>query len=422
MACKGSGVQIPSAPLKIMKKFLNETKELLLSQGLIAVLAIIQVRVVATNLGPEAYGNIGVYLGLVGLSFRILSSRNSDLVLINFKSTNKNFLNSAIYFEILLGSVSLIFVYGIFFVYYNFIFDYLILDFVTRVFLNILEVFKGVFTHNGDMKTYSLVESSSNITRFILVVTFVSLNPDISSFFYALTFHQLFVSVLVLLLLFKKDTNKAEKITFKEYIKMSKSNFYKIRTDQSVGLIPTHLDVVVIGYFADYYSAGIYRIAKKLVDPINSLIVAFSPWMLNKINNQGDYNFRNLFINILLPSSVIIVSFYYLFGSNLIEIIAGDEFADAFIPMMILLFGFMSYYLTFWTRHFLFMNDLIHKHTIGRVINLIIFLSTAPFFISNFGFNGIAISISLSTAFQKLYEFALVRYDCGWIHCHQQFS
>ena len=407
MACKGSGVQIPSAPLTIMKKFLNETKELLLSQGLIAVLAIIQVRVVATNLGPEAYGNIGVYLGLVGLSFRILSSRNSDLVLINFKSTNKNFLNSAIYFEILLGSVSLIFVYGIFFVYYNFIFNYLILYFVTRVFLNILEVFKGVFTHNGDMKTYSLVESSSNITRFVLVVTFVSLNPDISSFFYALTFHQLFVSVLVLLLLFKKDTNKAEKITFKEYIKMSKSNFYKIRTDQSVGLIPTHLDVVVIGYFADYYSAGIYRIAKKLVDPINSLIVAFSPWMLNKINNQGDYNFRNLFINILLPSSVIIVSFYYLFGSNLIEIIAGDEFADAFLPMMILLFGFMSYYLTFWTRHFLFMNDLIHKHTIGRVINLIIFLSTAPFFISNFGFNGIAISISLSTAFQKLYEFSV---------------
>ena len=407
MACKGSGVQIPSAPLTIMKKFLNETKELLLSQGLIAVLAIIQVRVVATNLGPEAYGNIGVYLGLVGLSFRILSSRNSDLVLINFKSTNKNFLNSAIYFEILLGIVSLIFVYGIFFVYYNFIFNYLILYFVTRVFLNILEVFKGVFTHNGDMKTYSLVESSSNITRFILVVTFVSLNPDISSFFYALTFHQLFVSVLVLLLLFKKDTNKAEKITFKEYIKMSKSNFYKIRTDQSVGLIPTHLDVVVIGYFADYYSAGIYRIAKKLVDPINSLIVAFSPWMLNKINNQGDYNFRNLFINILLPSSVIIVSFYYLFGSNLIEIIAGDEFADAFLPMIILLFGFMSYYLTFWTRHFLFMNDLIHKHTIGRVINLIIFLSTAPFFISNFGFNGIAISISLSTVFQKLYEFSV---------------
>ena len=404
MACKGSGVQIPSAPLSIMKKFLNETKELLLSQGLIAILAIIQVRIVATNLGPETYGNIGVYLGLVGLSFRFLSSRNSDLVLINFKSTNKNFLKSAIYFEILLGLVSLIVVYGIFFVYYNFIFNYLLLYFVTRVFVNIQEVFKGVFTHKGDMKTYSFVESSSNITRFILVVTLVSFNPDISSFFYALTFHQLFVSILVLFLLFRNDTNRAEKITLREYINLSKSNFYKIRTDQSVGLIPTHLDVVVIGYFADYYSAGIYRMAKKLVDPINSLIVAFSPWMLNKINDESDYNFRNLFTNILLPSSVIIISFYYFFGNKLIELIAGNEFRDSFLPMMILIFGFMSYYLTFWTRHFLFMNNLILKHTIGRIINLIIFLITAPLLISNFGFNGIAISISLSTIFQKLYE------------------
>ena len=56
MACKGSGVQIPSAPHNFMKSFVLETKELLLSQGVIAILAIIQIRVVATNLGPEVYG------------------------------------------------------------------------------------------------------------------------------------------------------------------------------------------------------------------------------------------------------------------------------------------------------------------------------------------------------------------------------
>ena len=96
MACKGSGVQIPSAPHWIMKKFLYETKELITSQGLIAVLAIVQVRIVATNLGPEDYGIIGIYLGIIALCFRILNSRNSDLVLINSKSTNKEFTSSAI--------------------------------------------------------------------------------------------------------------------------------------------------------------------------------------------------------------------------------------------------------------------------------------------------------------------------------------
>ena len=133
MACKGSGVQIPSAPLDKMKNFFIETKELLLSQGIIAVLAIIQVRIVATNLGPEIYGNIGVYLGFVGISFRILNSRNSDLILINSNLTDKNFTKSAVYLELILGVVSLFFVSTIFFIYYKSIYNYLIIYFFTRI-------------------------------------------------------------------------------------------------------------------------------------------------------------------------------------------------------------------------------------------------------------------------------------------------
>jgi len=387
-----------------MKNFFIETKELLLSQGIIAVLAIIQVRVVATNLGPEIYGNIGVYLGFVGISFRILNSRNSDLILINSNLTDKNFTKSAVYLELILGVVSLFFVSSIFFIYYKSIENYLVLYFFTRVLFNTQEVFKGVFTHTGDMKTYSLVESFSNITRFILVVSFITFSPSISSFFFALSIHQVVVSILVLILLYRSNLNQSETMNFKEYMRLSKKSFYKIRTDQAVGLIPTHLDVVVIGYFANYYSAGIYRIAKKLVDPINSIIVAFSPWMLNKISKNNNYNFKKLTINILIPSSILIIFIYYLFGNQLIQLIAGNAFYDSFSPMMILLVGFISYYLTFWTRHYLLLNDLILKHTIARVVNLVTFVLTAPLLITNYGFNGIAFSISMSVLFQKIYE------------------
>ena len=388
-----------------MKRFLNETKELLLSQGLVAILAIIQVRIVATNLGPEIYGNIGVYLGFVGISFRLLSSRNSDLILLNFNETNKNFLKSAIKFEILLGSFSLFFVLSIFYLYYQFIPIYLWLYFLSRILLNVLEVFKGVYTHLGNMKMYSLIESSSNTLRFILVVSFILNQPTIESFFYALGIHQLIVSLTVLIVLIKNNISTGEQISFVEYVKLCKDNFYKIRTDQAVGLIPIHLDVVIIGYFANYYSAGIYRIAKKLVDPINSIIVAFSPWILNKITNEKQYNFKNLTTNILIPTSVVIVSSYYFFGKKLIEIIAGNRFENSYIPMLILLIGYISYYLTFWTRHFLLLNNLILKHTTGRIVNLFIFLITSPFLISNYGYNGIALAISLSILIQKSYEF-----------------
>ena len=411
MACKGSGVQIPSAPHWIMKKFLYETKELITSQGLIAVLAIVQVRIVATNLGPEDYGIIGIYLGIIALCFRILNSRNSDLVLINSKSTNKEFTSSAIYFEIMLGAVSFFVVYLILFFspsnyFFNFttVPNYLIFYIFTRIFFNIFEVFRGVFTYKGDMKTYSFVESFSNIIRFSLVVIMISVDTSIKSFFYALSIHQMLISLIIFVLLLKNINKKKESIKFLDYFNLSKTNFYKIRTDQAIGLIPTHLDVVIIGFFADFYSAGIYRIAKKLIDPINYLIVAFSPWMLNKINEEESYSFKRLTYNILIPIAVSLIIFYYFFGELFIELIAGKEFLDAYIPMLILLVGFLSYFLTFWTRHFLFLNNLIFKHTIGRIINLLAFLFTSPYLITYYGFNGIALSISIAVILQKIYE------------------
>ena len=308
MACKRSGVQIPSAPHDNMKEFLFETKELLLSQGTIAVLAIIQIRIVAKSLGPESYGIIGVYLGIIGLCFRFLSSRNSDLVLINYKNDDGNFLRSSIIFELCLGLFSVLLSLIFLTITANYelldfksIPNYLLIFICSRVFLNLLEVFKGTFTYMGDMQTYSVVESIVSILRFVLVVFFILQNPRIENFFIALSIHSFLTGMIVLCVLIFNNKNKNKKTSFKKYIAISKNNFFKIRTDQAVGLIPTQLDVVVIGLLTDFYSAGIYRVAKKLVEPVNYIVVAFSPWMLNKINENDKYNFRKLTFNILIP-------------------------------------------------------------------------------------------------------------------------
>ena len=411
MACKGSGVQIPSAPHNFMKSFVLETKELLLSQGVIAILAIIQIRVVATNLGPEVYGKIGVYWGIIALCFRLLNSRNSDLVLLNFKNKDKNFLRSSIFFEIILGLISSLIAFSIFLISINLdildtnqIPSYIFIFIFSRISLNILEVFKGFYTHSGNLKIYSLVESVSSILRFVLVVSFIVYNPQIDSFFFAISINNFTVGIVVIFLLFKNNQSQNEQMSLQEYYSYSKSNFHKIRFDQAVGLIPQHLDVVVIGFFADFYSAGIYRIAKKLVEPINYLVVAFSPWMLNKITNDEKYNFRKLTIQILFPITVFLITFYLLFGDQLISFVAGEEFQESIMPMVILLFGYIAYFITFWTRHYLFLNELILKHTTGRVINLTIFIISSSILISEYSFNGIALSISLGIISQKIYE------------------
>ena len=411
MACKGSGVQIPSAPHNFMKSFVLETKELLLSQGVIAILAIIQIRVVATNLGPEVYGKIGVYWGIIALCFRLLNSRNSDLVLLNFKNKDKNFLRSSIFFEIILGLISSLIAFSIFLISINLdildtnqIPSYIFIFIFSRISLNILEVFKGFYTHSGNLKIYSLVESVSSILRFVLVVSFIVYNPQIDSFFFAISINNFMVGIVVIFLLFKNNQSQNEQMSLQEYYSYSKRNFNKIRLDQAVGLIPQHLDVVVIGFFSDFYSAGIYRIAKKLVEPINYIIVAFSPWMLNKINNDQKYNFRKLTIQVLSPITFLLVYIYLLFGDQLIRFVAGEEFKESIIPMFILLFGYIAYFITFWTRHYLLLNDLILKHTTGRIINLAVFIISSSVLIAEYSFNGIASSISLGIISQKIYE------------------
>ena len=281
---------------------------------------------------------------------------------------------------------------------------YLLFFITSRIFLNVLEVFKGVYTHKGNLKFYSLIEGLSNLIRFTLVVSFIISNPQIDSFFYALSIHNIFIGISISIFLVFKNRNNERAMSFFEYCKFSKKDFIKIRTDQSVGLIPAHLDVVVIGYFADFYSAGIYRIAKKLVEPINYLIVSFSPWMLNKITEEHKYNFRILTIKILIPMSLAIVFGYLFFGNQLIRLIAGSEYQDSFLPLIILLVGYLTYLLSFWTRHYLLLNELILKHTVGRVYNLLTFLILSSLLIRTYSFNGIAFSITAGMIVQKIYE------------------
>jgi O-antigen/teichoic acid export membrane protein len=282
--------------------------------------------------------------------------------------------------------------------------NYLLLFICSRVFLNLLEVFKGTFTYTGDMKTYSLVEGCVSMLRFALVVFFILKNPTIENFFIALSIHSFLTGLIIFFVLIFSNKNKYKKVGFREYIKISKNNFFKIRTDQAVGLIPAQLDVVVIGLLTDFYSAGIYRVARKLVEPVNYIVVAFSPWMLNKINKDNNYNFRKLTLNILSPISVGIILTYIIYGEDMIILIAGSDYISSYTPLLILLIGYITYLLTFWTRHYLFLSELITQHTIGRLIYLIIFVALSFMLIESLTFNGVAISISAGMIFQKFYE------------------
>tara|TARA_B100000575_G_C22887743_1_gene516805 strand:- start:95 stop:778 length:684 start_codon:yes stop_codon:yes gene_type:complete len=195
-----------------------------------------------------------------------------------------------------------------------------------------------------------------------------------------------------------------ETLSFNKFYKKIKNSFLKIRFDQAIGVIPTHLDIIIIGLFTNSFEVGIYQFAKKLIEPINYLVVALNPWILNKLKNNNFFSPKMLLIKILSPIALLLVFGYYFFGKIVIVFLSSSEFLNSFMPMMILLVGFIFYLLTFWTRQFLLINNSILSHTRARIVNTVVFAISAGFFIDMYSYNGIAISVSLGIVAHKLYE------------------
>ena len=96
---------------------------------------------------------------------------------------------------------------------------------------------------------------------------------------------------------------------------------------------------------------------------------------------------------------------YVLLGRNFIQFLSGEEFIEAFYPMMILLGGYCTYLATFWIRQLLLFNDLLQYHAVSRLIATASFLLLSFLFVNQYGASGLAAALSISMVIQKVYEF-----------------
>ena len=113
----------------------------------------------------------------------------------------------------------------------------------------------------------------------------------------------------------------------KEYFQIFKLDFFKQRADQLVGIIPQHLDLIILGYFTDFSTVGVFRIAKRLVEPINYVITILNPYVQNKLSSDdADINFKDLVKNFYLPLFVQSLLLYVYFGENFIKIFRAKNF------------------------------------------------------------------------------------------------
>ena len=425
MACTGSGVQIPSAPqtnmnLKYIREIFNQTKDLIGSQSAIAIISIIQVSFVVKQLGPAKYGAVVLLIAVPSLIFRASHARNSDVNLLTLKD-GKNFYFESIFFNLITGIGSFIFCLIIFtnpLIINSSIGDYfgietlssiLIIYLITRIIQTFSETSKSILIFNNDLRRYSILEVSSVVVRFIAVVLLLLNDPSIENYLLAQSIYGISFGLFGLYLSNKYHDSSNFKIQhFKTYLKAIKSSYGKIRYDQIIGLVPQHFDVILLAVVVDIQTVGIYQFAKRLVEPINYLVVTFNPWLQNKLQSKDkDFKITSFFKQILLPTSLLLFGIYFIFGKNLIVFIGNEEFLNSFMPMMVLLIGFITYLLSFWIRQYLLFSDLIQFHAYGRIIYSLVFLVLAILLSDSLSSLGIAIALSSAMVLQKIFEYTI---------------
>ena len=421
MACTGSGVQIPSAPQKLVKflyikEIYLQTKELIGSQFLIAIISVLQVSYVVKQLGVENFGIVTLIITLPSLIFRATHSRNSDVTLLALKKGESVFTDS-LFFDFFIGLFSFTICYLTF---YSQIGNYFGIQTITPVILfyllsRILQTFsetsKAILIFNGKMKSFSFLEFFTVLIRFLSILFLFRVDPSIDNYLISQTIYSSTYGLLGIYL--ASRYTKIKLINFEslsKYFKRIKKSYGKLRFDQIVGLIPQHLDVILLGIISDISSVGIYKFAKKLIEPINYIVVTFNPWLQNKLKESStSFEINIFFKKILLPLSWVISIMYVVFGKNVILILGTEEFSDSYIPMLILLIGFIFYLYTFWIRQYLLFNDLITFHAYGRLIYSGVFLLLAIPLAQIYSSRGIAISLSAAMILQKVYEYLIYK-------------
>jgi len=399
--------------LNYFKTLFLETKELAFSQLLIILLLFIQISVVTRGLGTSNYGRAALVLALVALIFRTLHSRNSDVTLLMLKKHGKNIYAVSLLFDFFIGIISMFICIILFQSSFNTLFGGYQLNLTltallcSRVIQTFSESSKAVLTFHGKFKKFAVVDSVSNISRFLAIVILFYFEQSIENYLlgqalFSLTYGLLGVLVCRKYLVISDISIK----NIKEYFQVFKLDFFKQRADQLVGIIPQHLDLIILGYFTDFSTVGVFRIAKRLVEPINYIVTILNPYVQNKLSSDSpDINFKDLIKNFLLPLTFVLTIIYLSFGRNFIQFLSGKEFIEAFFPLMILLGGYFTYLATFWIRQLLLFNNLLQYHAVSKLIATLSFLVLSFLFVNQHGASGLASALSISMVLQKLYEF-----------------
>lgn len=219
-------------------------------------------------------------------------------------------------------------------------------------FLAIQKCVLGVLNGLREMKKFAFITIFQNLFILIISALFVvtfswNLTGAVLGFVLPTIFVTLFSQIYI------KNFLKYENIyeTLNNPMLKELISFGIIVTlTNSLYLVNTQVDSLLIGYFLSDYEVGLYAVAVTFIQGITLIPSAIqrvtTPAVANYYGNREQEKIKKL-IKISIKRTLIISSllglFLAIFGQELIELLFSAEFSEAYIPLLILICGNVIY-------------------------------------------------------------------------------
>jgi len=169
-------------------------------------------------------------------------------------------------------------------------------------------------------------------------------------------------------------------------------------------LINQKTDLLLLGWLSGAYSVGIYEVATRgaeiFVFILNAINIASGPTMTTLYMKGEISRLKNLITNctyIIFTISLFMFLVLFFLGKNLINILFGIKYIEAYDPMAILCFGqLINAFLGTIVGQLLIMTGHERETTIGISLGAVLNIALCFYLIPLFGLNGAALASAIS--------------------------
>lgn len=216
-------------------------------------------------------------------------------------------------------------------------------------FIAMQKVVIGTFNGMRKMKLYAIVNIVQNISVMVAsIVLVMMLDMGVKGAVLGYVMPTIVVGVLSLSII-RKYLSIKQAIMRTTLVEISWFGFYVVLAN-SIGMISTHIDILMVGYFMDEAEVGYYAVAIVLIQGMTLLpnaVQAVTTAAIARYYGKNDYeNIIKLIkksVIMIFAINILISLLLILFGHFLIKMVFGTDFLSAYTPLLVLLVGYFIY-------------------------------------------------------------------------------